>query len=260
MNGEAPTAEEPKKKKSRKKLWIVLASVALFLSLLVGACALYLGDYYKADRAAIDAFAPMNEVTFHTEKNGNVIFEAEGARVGLIFYPGGKVETEAYMPLMAAFARRGIFCVLIDMPFRLAVFDIDAADGIPARYPQIENWYIGGHSLGGAMAASYLAEHQSEFEGLLLLAAYSSADLSQSNLAVLSVYGTEDKVMNRQKYEKNKKNLPENFREVIIDGGCHAYFGMYGAQDGDGTPTVTNKEQIMASADAMAAMVAEAID
>ena len=94
------------------------------------------------------------------------------------------------------------------------------------------------------MAASYLANNADDYEGLILLGSYSTEDLSDTDLAVLSVFGSEDKVMNREKYEDCKKNLPSNFSEFIIDGGCHAYFGMYGAQDGDGTPKITNEEQI----------------
>ena len=150
---------------------------------------------------------------------------------------------------MKALASEGVLCVFVEMPFNLAVFDINAADGIQENYPQIESWYIGGHSLGGSMAASYLADHADEYDGLVLLGSYSTADLSNSELAVLSVYGSEDKVMNREKYEENKSNLPSDFTEVVIEGGCHAYFGMYGAQDGDGTPTITNEEQISYTAD-----------
>lgn len=96
------------------------------------------------------------------------------------------------------------------------------------------------------MAASYLADHAEAYEGLILLGSYSTADLSDTDLAVLSVFGSEDTVMNREKYEENKSNLPSDFSESVIDGGCHAYFGMYGAQDGDGTSTITNEEQIRA--------------
>ena len=81
---------------------------------------------------------------------------------------------------------------------------------IQEKYPEIEEWYIGGHSLGGSMAASYLADHADEYEGLILLGSYSTADLSETDLEVLSVYGSEDKVMNRVKYEENKSNLPHN--------------------------------------------------
>ena len=134
------------------------------------------------------------------------------------------------------------------MPFNLAVLDINAADGIQEQHPEIEKWYIGGHSLGGSMAASYLANHIDDYDGLILLGSYSTADLSKTGLDVLSVYGSEDKVMNRVKYDENKSNLPSDLIEVVIEGGCHAYFGMYVAQEVDGKPTISNEEQIFLTA------------
>lgn len=74
---------------------------------------------------------------------------------------------------------------------------------------------------------------------------------------VLSVYGSADKVMNREKYNESKTNLPADFTEIVIDGGCHAYFGMYGAQDGDATPNISNEEQIKITADAIANLIFE---
>jgi hypothetical protein len=106
------------------------------------------------------------------------------------------------------------------------------------------------------MAAYYLEENASKYEGLVLLGAYSTANLSKSDLAVLSVYGSEDRVMDREKYEECKSNLPDDFTETVIDGGCHAYFGMYGAQDGDGTPTLGNQEQIRLTATAITEIMA----
>ena len=165
------------------------------------------------------------------------------------------MEYTAYIPLMKALASEGVFGVLVEMPFHLAVFDVDAADGIQEQYPQIENWYIGGHSLGGSMAAAYLEENEDDFNGLILLGSYSTADLSDEELSVLSVYGSEDMVLNREKYEANKVNLPNDFQEMVIDGGCHAYFGMYGAQEGDGRPEISNEEQIAVTVDAIAEMM-----
>jgi len=156
---------------------------------------------------------------------------------------------------MKACADKGILCVLIEMPFNLAVLDMNAAEGIMSRYPEIENWYIGGHSLGGSMAASYLSKNVDEFEGLILLGSYSTADLSGTDLDVLSIYGSEDKVMNYEKYTNNKTNLPKDFTEVVIDGGCHAGFGMYGAQDGDGIPIISNEEQIRLTAEKISELV-----
>lgn len=232
-----------------------ISLLAVIVLLAAAACALYLGDFYRADMDAVEAFGSTAEMQL--AENGSIIWEVEDASSGFIFYPGGKVEHTAYIPLMKALASEGILCVLVEMPFHLAVFDIDAADGIQEEYPQIENWYIGGHSLGGSMAAAYLSEHSDSFDGLILLGSYSTADLTETGLRVLSIYGSEDKVLNREKYEENRKNLPAGFEELVIDGGCHAYFGVYGAQKGDGTPEITNEEQIRFAADAVAAMVSE---
>ena len=126
---------------------------------------------------------------------------------------------------------------------------------IQEQYPQIEDWYIGGHSLGGSMAASYLEKNLNTYDGLILLDSYSTADLSQSDLAVPSIFGSEDTGMNREKYDDKKTNLPEGFTEVVLDGGCHVYFGMYGAQDGDGTPTIRNEDQIYMTAEYIACTI-----
>ena len=229
--------------KHKRKIFITTTSVLLALAIIIGACSIYLGNYYSADNEAIGAFLPQG-TTWTEDHDGRIVFEPKGATKGFIFYPGGKVEYTAYIPLMKACAEEGTLCVLVEMPFNLAVLDINAADGIQKEYPEIEEWYIGGHSLGGSMAASYLANHIEDYEGLILLGSYSTADISDTDINVLSVFGSEDKVMNRDKYEDNKSNLPSDFTEFVIDGGCHAYFGMYGPQDGDGTATITNEEQI----------------
>jgi len=238
------------KQGTKKVIKRILPAVVVVLVIAV-ICAIYLRDFYRADMDEIDRFTCENEVTIQKNEKEYLVFEPEEANAGFIFYPGGKVEYTAYIPLMKALASEGIFCVLTEMPFHLAVFDINAAHGIQEEYPQIEEWYIGGHSLGGAMAASYVSNNRNSFDGLVLLGSYSTADLSDADIEVLSVYGSEDLVMNREKYEENKTNLPPDFTEIVIDGGCHAYFGMYGEQEGDGSARITNEEQIRLTADAM---------
>ncbi len=227
-----------------KKLIICIIAVISAITLIVGAFALYVSDYYRADTDAIKTFALQNNATKTELYDGAVAYGEANATTGFIFYPGGKVEYIAYEPLMLELSSKGIFCILVEMPFNLAVLDINAADGIRERFPNIEHWYIGGHSLGGSMAASYLSKHTEDFRGLVLLGSYSTANLSETSLGVLSIFGSEDKVMNKDKYEKYRKNLPTNFTEMKIEGGCHAYFGMYGEQDGDGTPLISAEEQI----------------
>lgn len=235
-----------------KKIVIWIVAIILVVALCVGGCALYVSDYYHADLDAIEAFAVNNSVNKIELSDGMIAYGDENASAGFIFYPGGKVEYTAYEPLMCQIASRGMLCILIEMPFNLAVLDMNAADGVRELYPEIESWYIGGHSLGGSMAATYIAKHAEDYDGIVLLGAYSTADLSATAFGALSLYGSEDDVMNREKYEKYKENLPKDLTEIEIEGGCHAYFGMYGEQDGDGTPTISAEEQIRKTAEHIA--------
>ncbi len=239
------------KKEQNKKKRILKRLIAIFIvfALLFGACAYYVNDYYRADLGSIAAFSHNEKTERKILDDETIVFKPEKVKAGFIFYPGGKVEYTAYIPLMEELAKKGIMCVLLKMPLNLAVLDVNGAEGVQEMYPEIENWYLGGHSLGGSMAATYLADNVEDFEGLVLLGSYSTADLSEGNVKVLSVFGSEDKVMNKEKYDEYKNNLPEDFSEEIIDGGCHAYFGMYGEQEGDGTPNITNEEQIQKTAE-----------
>lgn len=211
----------------------------------IAAWFVYINDYYHAEELALDTIEnPAAGVKIYSDKKGQMIFEPETPMSGLVFYPGGKVECTSYAPLMEELAQNGVLCVLVEMPANLAVLDVNAADGIQEEFPDIEEWYMGGHSLGGSMAASYLGKHAEEYEGLILLAAYATAKLERTNLEVLSIYGSNDKVLNLEKYKENMENLPNDFEEVIIEGASHAYFGNYGEQKGDGKATISNEEQI----------------
>ena len=237
----------------KKRTKIILAVYLVILLLLGVGGYTYVADYYRADEAAVAAMAyQADEVQI--QEDGNVTwFVPQAPTAGLIFYPGGKVEHTAYAPLLRACAEQGLLCTLVRMPGNLAVLDANAADGLQEKHPEITGWYIAGHSLGGAMAANYAAAHSDEYSGLILLAAYSTKDLTQTPLQVLSVYGSEDGVMNRETYKKNWANLPADTTEVILEGGCHAQFGSYGSQDGDGTPTISGEEQIQQTVEAIAA-------
>ena len=229
----------------KKKITLTII-IVLILSL-IGGTVYYINDYYRAEDSAVVLFA--SSKTDISEENGVYTFNSENAKTGVIFYPGGKVEAKAYAPLMYALSKEGILSILVTMPGNLAVLDMNAADGLQEKYPEIENWYMAGHSLGGSMAASYISENADNFDGIILLASYSTADLSNSGLDVLSIYGSNDGILNMEKYEECKTNLPDGFSEFVIDGGCHAYFGSYGEQDGDGKATITRDEQINITVD-----------
>lgn len=240
---------------SHKKLRLVLAIILVVVIVCAGAFAVYVNDYYHAEETAVQAMAVDGTVSVYELTDSLTVFAPEEPLAGLIFYPGGKVEHTAYAPLLRACAERGVLCVLVQMPCNLAVLNVNGADGIRERFPEISRWYIGGHSLGGAMAASYASGHVNELDGVVLLAAYSTEDLTQSGLAVCSIYGSEDRVLNKEKYDANRRNLPGDAVEFVIDGGCHAGFGCYGPQDGDGTPQISSEDQINQTVDEIVQMV-----
>ena len=146
---------------SKKKCFLIPSSVLLAMAII---CGVYLttGGYQSNEETA-SALLSTDEFSVQQSANGSMAFVPSNPKAGLIFYPGGKVDSQAYAPLMTAFAAEDILCVLLTMPFDLAIFDVNAADGIQDRYPEIEKWYLAGHSLGGAMVANYAAEHAVDF-------------------------------------------------------------------------------------------------
>jgi pimeloyl-ACP methyl ester carboxylesterase len=164
---------------------------------------------------------------------------------GFIFYPGGKVDPRSYAPMAKAIAEQGYLVVIPPMPLNLAVFSPDEAAEVIAAYPSIETWVIGGHSLGGSMAANYAKKHPEQISGLMLQASYpaSSDDLSLNDIQVLSMYGTNDQVADYAKIEASKALLPPDTQFIPVEGGNHAGFGWYGPQSGDGEATISREEQ-----------------
>ena len=167
------------------------------------------------------------------------------ATTGLIIYPGGRVDPRAYAPLAHTIASQGYLVVIVPMPLNLAVFGSSRAASVIEAYPDIQYWVIGGHSLGGSMAALYADKHRDQINGLSLWASYpaTSNDLSDSNLKVLSIYGTQDGLATKDKIDASRGLLPPDTYWVPIEGGNHAQFGWYGDQSGDNPATVSRQDQ-----------------
>jgi predicted esterase len=166
-------------------------------------------------------------------------------QTGFIFYPGGRVDYRAYAPLARAVAEAGYPAVLVKMPLSLAVFDPNRAEKVIAAYPQVQHWVLGGHSLGGAMAAAFVYEHPQAVDGLIFYAAYPADNnsLSNLNLWVTSVYATKDGLATPEKIEQSRALLPEGTDFFVIEGGNHAQFSWYGPQKGDGEATISRLDQ-----------------
>lgn len=224
--------------------------------LIAVASAVYLMDYYSANDTAyayLDATSrelavkilgdDIQNITIDQSHDGMIAFIPENVRAALIFYPGAKVEYEAYSPLMNLLAREGIMTVAVKVPCKLAFLGIDKADEVRSIFPQVERWYIGGHSLGGVAASIHVSKNADEYEGIVYLASYSSEDISKTSLKALSIIGTNDAVLNRERYIESLSSEPENFSVYVIYGGNHAYFGSYGEQKGDGEAEISPEMQ-----------------
>lgn len=219
--------------KKRKGIKHILIILLVFLLVSFGAFFVYTSDYYRAEINESDYQQAIEDITIRTQGDYTIISPKEDSEVGFIFYPGGKVDETAYLPLLQSLAKEGITCVLVKMPFHLAVFGVNKADEVYKLLPEVNQWYIGGHSLGGAMASSYALKHEEALSGVVLLGAYASGE---HKIPVITIYGSKDEVVNKEKLltSPNRKE---------IEGGNHAYYGNYGEQKGDGDATITRDEQ-----------------
>ncbi len=238
----------------RKKTAILV--IAILSVLLVTAGVFYVNDYYHADESVQEYLEKTGGVSVTAIADG-MYLDGPKDDTALIFYPGAKVEYTAYLPLLYQLAEKGIDCFLIQMPCNLAFLGQNKAQTIMETY-KYDHWYVSGHSLGGAMAASYASKHLEELDGLILLAAYPVKSLisdSQDSFSVLSVYGSNDGVLNRKKFEAGNAQMPANYISVCIEGGNHAQFGNYGEQKGDHAADISRKEQQQQTAEAALQMI-----
>ena len=217
-------------------------AIVIVLLLIVGSAIFYINDYYHAEKAAVDSLNSSGNVSVIKTSNG-MLLDGPGNDTALIFYPGAKVEYLSYAPLFKNLSSEGIDCYLVEMPFNLAFFGQDSADEI-IESGNYSHYFISGHSLGGVMAASYV-NSTNKTDGVILFAAYSTCEIEKP---VLSLYGSEDNVLDMEKYNESKEFIDYNLTEFEIDGANHAQFGYYGNQSGDGIAKISAESQQKQSA------------
>jgi hypothetical protein len=215
---------------------LILVTAGIFL--------MYTADYSKASETAMAAMSSGQGVAV-SDTDEMITFMPEGAapKGGYLFYPGGKVDAAAYAGYMRDIAKSGYLCVIVKMPLHLAVFNVNGADKVMAAFPEIKIWVIGGHSLGGAMASSYAAKNADKLSGIVFWASYPAADLSDSGLSCLELYGDKDGVLNQKKLEKARPLFPKDTTGQFIAGANHAQFGDYGEQRGDNLADISYNTQ-----------------
>ena len=245
------TPEWPAVRRQAKRLagWLV---VLVFV--IVTFAVVFFGTPFEADSASIEAVKSHEGISMERTNGGYVLepartdSETGQARetdtdIGLVFYPGARVAPSAYVESLAPVAREANVTVVIpSMPLNLAIVDYGvartglrshAATAEMADRPEIDRWYVGGHSLGGAMACWYADDHREDVEGLILYGSYCDRDIADSGLAALSVAGTQDTVIDASDYERGLEKLPADATVVELDGLNHTQFGSYSGQRGD---------------------------
>jgi hypothetical protein len=186
---------------------------------------------------------------------------SDNSKAGIIFYPGGLVDPHAYVTSFENLVREDQRTVVIlKVTSNLAIWNSQKASKVIDKLKQIDQWVVGGHSLGGSTACIDVFNNPNSFAGLFLLAAYSVNDLSAVDIPVISITGSEDQVLDPANFEDNKVNLPPELHITAanelsdngsigstiyytIQGGNHGQFGSYGQQDGDGIATITSDTQ-----------------
>ena len=214
---------------------IVIGIVSLFI---------WANDSYKPQALAKEALISDNTVEVKIDKF--ISFTPKNIEVtkGFIFYPGAKVDPESYAPLCRKIAEQGYEVVIVKMPMNLAIFSYNRGEKVIDEYSNIKKWVVGGHSLGGTMAAKFASEN-SAVDGVVLLSSYPIGDeLKSMGKEVLSIWGSKDGIVNFEKLIKSKEKLPEDTTYVEIEGANHSQFGDYGEQRGDDTPIINREEQM----------------
>lgn len=214
-----------------KKLLIAVGILVLLLAVCAGAFFWYVSDYYRAEDVALEVLAQDSGIT--VQDNLTILLPSVPSDTAVIFYPGAKVEAEAYLPLLEQIKQTGVTCILVHMPFHMAIFDANAAEDVMEQFPDIQHWYMAGHSMGGAMASQFASDHPEEIDGLILLGAYIYGDYPAEK--TLTVYGSLNQSV------EDHIDYTENI--VEIEGGNHAQFGNYGPQKGDLPATISAEEQ-----------------
>ena len=229
----------------RRKRLVAGGILLLILAILTGAFFWYVSDYYRAEDVALEVMAQGSGIT--VQDNLTILSPTYPTDTAIIFYPGAKVEAEAYLPLLDQIRQTGVTCILVHMPFNMAIFNADAAEEVISRFPEIQHWYVAGHSMGGAMASKFASDHLDQVDGLILMGAYIYGDYPDED--TLTIYGSLN-----QSVEDNI-DYTENI--VEIEGGNHAQFGNYGPQKGDLPATISAEEQQAQTVEAIEVFLAQ---
>ena len=185
-------------------------------------------------------------LTLVKKRFGHLLQKKDGnEKLGIIFYPGGRILPMAYLPILKQIALKGFPVYLVKMPLNMAIFDYKRAIKIIDKHLEFNAWVIGGHSLGGAMAVHLVKRVPHKFKGVFLWGAYPSSkdDISDIKVPVLTVFGNCDGVTTIEKIDECRHLFPTHAQWECLDGGNHAQFGCYGIEKKDKPAQLSQSSQ-----------------
>ncbi|WP_229125179.1 alpha/beta fold hydrolase [Halapricum desulfuricans] len=223
--------------RERLAVWVVVIALLVVAGLL-----LYFGTPFHGSDASVQSVQNDDRIDLQRVDGGYVMQPASGgSTTGLVFYPGARVHPDAYLASLSPLVTDAeVTVVIVKVPLNLAVVDQNAASDVIGSHG-VEQWYVGGHSLGGAMACRYAGANRERVAGVVLLGSYCDRSIAGTDLRVLSVTGDADTVLDRSAYERNRANLPADATVVELSGVNHTQFGSYTGQRGD-RPSGTSYE------------------
>ena len=235
-------ARRPERSRSRRVLRGISLGAGLIVLVALAASVVWLRPF-PATAPALAALESDGSVEVLDEP-GWIAFVPRGgdASTGLVYSPGARVDVRATAAVLRPLAEAGYLVVALKEPLGIAFTSPNQSASAMAAFDVVDTWAVGGHSLGGVVAASFAATHDDEVGGLLLHASYPSGDMSTADVEVTSVWGSRDGLTTPDKIEASRADLPATTELVEVPGAVHAFFADYGAQPGDGRPTTSRAD------------------
>jgi pimeloyl-ACP methyl ester carboxylesterase len=218
----------------KKVLRGALYTVIALLVLMVGSVWV-LGLMRHADAApeALTALKPGDDVMVEEGRYIVLRPRRNAEKMGVIFYPGAYADARGYATTLRPVALAGYRVVIVPMPLEFAMFGLNRALAVQAAFADIHRWVLIGHSLGGAMAATFASIHPDALAGLVLWDSYptSAASLANYPRPVWHVHRATPDGKPPAAFAERRNLFPANSQWLPIPGGIHMYFGSF---DGGG--------------------------
>lgn len=238
------------------KKWLFRIVIAIFALLVIAVVGFVI--YAQFDYVPNETLVEKVDLSAIESDEEGLIFQPETPNgKGVILYQGAKVKKESYAYLGESLSEKGFVVSIPQLPLNFGILGSGTADAVIEEHPEVEEWFLGGHSLGGVAASFYAEDPSSKLSGLYFLGAYPASDFSDSGLPMLSIYGEQDGLSTVEAIQESRELFSNNSVFVEIEGGNHAQFGLYGEQKGDNPAEITPIEQQDQVVEALVAWINE---